>query len=49
MIEQKRKELAEKRAKKAELNDEEKVISETEALAKTVKNDKAKKPEDEQK
>lgn len=49
MIEQKRKELAEKRAKKAELTDEEKVISETEALAKTVKNDKAKKPEDEQK
>ena len=49
MIEQKRKELIEKRAKKAELEDEEKVISETEALAKSVKNDKTKKTEDEQK
>ena len=49
MIEQKRKELIEKRAKKAELEDEEKVISETEDLAKSVKNDKTKKTEDEQK
>lgn len=49
MIEQKRKELAEKRAKKAELTSEEKVISEVEALAEALPNDKTKKPEDEQK